>query len=481
MKIHLMGVCGTAMASLAGLLTSQGHDVSGSDLNFYPPMSDLLERLQIKLFKGYQKENLDSKPDLVIVGNVIRRDYEEAQALLQSGIPYLSLPQALQKFVMVGTRNYVMAGTHGKTTTTSLMAYALDQLGLEPGFLVGGIPKDFDSSFRLPKAGAVNTPFVIEGDEYDTAFFEKTPKFLHYNPFAATITSIEFDHADIYQNLDQILEAFFKLIQIIPFDRSGYLVFNVHDQNIQRLVDRASQHLPKGAFRALSYGIGQGDYFAAGIRQQSRGSTFEFWKKGDPHPISEVELPLEGEHNVLNALSVLVHLTQMEGVDLKKLSGLFRSFQGVKRRLESLGTHGGVEIFEDFAHHPTAVKVTLEALLKKLPPESKLFAVFEPRSATSRTQVFQEAYPAAFRVMEGRGEVSLFRPFGETTANSLNVEQMARELQPQIPAKAYQDIESLILDLRSRARDGDKVVVMSNGDFQGIYKKMVSAFQTRAF
>ena len=378
--IHLMGICGTAMASLAGLLKDRGFKVTGSDLNPYPPMSTQLEKLGITIQKPYQASNLNPRPDFVVVGNVISANNPEAQELLRLEIPYTSLPQALGEVIIADRASLVVAGTHGKTTTTSMLAWVTTQLKLKPGFLIGGIPKNFSQSFKNPEGGI----FVIEGDEYDTAYFDKVPKFTHYKPKHTILTSIEFDHADIYENLAAVKSAFAKLVGLIPKD--GHLVCWGEDPNIAELMGRCQGKL-------VTYGLKNGDYQAEVLDSKTKGFTeFAVWYKRKR--LAQYKLQLSGEYNVLNATAVIALCHEM-GWDIDIVRTALEKFEGVKRRQEILGEPGGILVIEDFAHHPTAVRETIRGIRKRY-SERPLWAVFEPRSATSRRKIFQKDYAEAF-------------------------------------------------------------------------------------
>lgn len=455
--IHLMGICGTAMASLAGLLKEKGYRVTGSDINFYPPMSTQLETLKIPIMTGYKAENLEPAPNMVIVGNVISRDNPEAQRLMELGLPYMSLPQAMSEFLIENRNSVVIAGTHGKTTTTSLAAWVADCAGLNPGFLVGGIPKNYNQSFKVPRGDW----FVIEGDEYDTAFFDKVPKFIHYKPKFVILTSIEFDHADIYKDLDAVKDAFIKLLKLIPQD--GVLIYNAEDKNIASILHHCQA--PK-----VSYGWKQGDVQIHEHRVQRTGIEFSLSYKNRPH---EFFLPMFGEYNVWNAAAVYA-LVEHTGWKVS-LKDAFTRFQGVKRRQELIGSPNNIQIIEDFAHHPTAVEKTI-VTFKNRPGGGKIHAVFEPRSATSRRNIFQDDYARAFKQSDF---VYIAKPFAQEKIpleQRFSSEKLVGEVN-EAGSKAYlcQDVPDIIAHIKENARPGDTVLVMSNGGFDGIYGKLIQA------
>jgi UDP-N-acetylmuramate: L-alanyl-gamma-D-glutamyl-meso-diaminopimelate ligase len=465
----MMGICGTAMASLAGLLKDRGFNVTGSDQNVYPPMSTQLEHMGIKIMEGYRRENLKNKPDLVIVGNVISRSFDEAQALLESEIPFTSLPSAMGQLVIDHRHSIVVSGTHGKTTTTSLMAWITDQMDLKPGFMIGGIPKNFAQSYRVPEGDW----FVIEGDEYDTAFFDKVPKFVHYRPRSVILTSVEFDHADIYRDLEHVKEAFLMLLKLIP--ENGVLVTNAEDENITDLLGREKASLNSGGRRVVTFGLERGDYTARNIVQTALGTDFEIHRNG--HAVSKIKMQMIGDYNVKNALAAFAlceTLGEKDGFKLDKVVRAIESFQGVKRRQEIIGRPGDITIIEDFAHHPTAVKQTIETVQKRY-PKSRVFSVFEPRSATSRRSVFQKEYTEAL----GAGHAVIIPPaFNQASiaeGQRFSSEKLVEDLKKRgVDASLSSDVDSIVATLKSKARAGDVILVMSNGGFGGIYEKLLS-------
>jgi len=462
--IHLMGICGTAMASLAGLLKDKGFHVSGSDSNPYPPMSTQIESLGIEIKKPYQASNLNPQPDFVIVGNVISANNPEAQELHHLKIPYTSLPKAMGEFIIAEKESIVIAGTHGKTTTTSLMSWICTEQGFEPGFLIGGIAKNFSKSFQNPKGKY----FIIEGDEYDTAFFDKVPKFIHYRPRHVILTSVEFDHADIYKDLNSVKDAFSRLIALIPQD--GSFLWCAEDGNVAEL---ARQAKVKNTF---SYGIQRGDYRALILSTTEKGARFSVQLHGSS--IGEYECQLTGEYNVLNCLSVIAmgHVLKW---DLGKIKSAMKSFEGVKRRQEVLGEPNGVLVIEDFAHHPTAVKETIKGIKDKF-KNRKVFAVFEPRSATSRRKIFQKDYVQAFLHAD---DVLIMKAFDQSKISEserFSSEELTRDIfKAGRPAKAYDTVEQIISDIKTKSKSGDLILIMSNGGFDGIYTKLLNALEAK--
>jgi UDP-N-acetylmuramate: L-alanyl-gamma-D-glutamyl-meso-diaminopimelate ligase len=464
--IHLMGICGTAMASLAGLLKDRGFQITGSDQSVYPPMSTQLEELGIGIMQGYRAENLEPAPDLVIVGNVITAKHEEAIALMASDIPYTSLPEAMGQFVIGDREAFVMTGTHGKTTTTAMLAWVMECLDLEPGFMIGGIPRNFPRSFRAP-AGQV---FAIEGDEYDTAFFDKVPKFVHYRPRKVLLTSLEFDHADIYQDVAQIQGEFRKLLGLIP--ENGRLVYFAEEPNITAILDSQT----RGDRR--SYGWDAGDFQVGAVSLADGTCTFEV-RDAQRSVIDRVTLTQFGRHNILNALGVYV-LCRAEGWNLTMVKEGLASFAGVKRRQEIIGEPGGITVVEDFAHHPTAVQLTVASMAERFPGR-RLFVVFEPRSATTRRNIFQKDYVQA---LKGEHTVLLAHPFDQSRIpeaerfSSVQVtEALAAQGTEALAFPATDGVEAMVDYLAASCRRGDVILIMSNGGFDGIYAKLLARLE----
>jgi UDP-N-acetylmuramate: L-alanyl-gamma-D-glutamyl-meso-diaminopimelate ligase len=457
--IHLMGICGTAMAALAGMLKESGYAVSGSDQNVYPPMSDFLAQAGIAVMQGYRPKNLEPHPDLVIVGNVIRAIYPEAERLAELRIPYLSMPQALGHFFLHSAiKPLVVAGTHGKTTTSSLLATALHRAGRSPGFFIGGIVEAFGSNYRLGGSEF----FVIEGDEYDTAFFNKVSKFLHYRPYYALITSIEFDHADIFADLEQIKASFRAFVRLIP--KEGALVACMDDP----LVAEIAALCPG---RVISYGTGAScrwrlaDFAAKGL-----SATFAAHKDGSL--FGEFSLPMPGRHNALNALAVTALLEHV-GLSAEEIRHGLATFEGVKRRQQIRGEVNGITVIDDFAHHPTAVRETVSAL-RLAWPERRLLIVFEPRTNTSRRAVFQHDYETAFN----GADMALIReivPLDHAApGGSFSSQQLAAALNAQgIRAEYFPDTEAILAFLLAQAQAGDVIAILSNGGFDNIHARLL--------
>lgn len=479
--VHFMGICGTAMASLAGLLHSRGYKVTGSDQNVYPPMSTQLERLGIPIMSGYKKDNLLKRPDLVIVGNVISKKFEEAQALLDSDIPFTSLPQAMGALVIENRHCIVVAGTHGKTTTTALNAYIADELNLQPGFMIGGIPKNFGQSYR----NARGDWFVIEGDEYDTAFFDKVPKFIHYRPRSVILNSVEFDHADIYRDLEHVKEAFLMLLDLIP--SGGVLVTCEDEESIRDLLARRKDSLQSRKVAIKTFGLNRGGYRASDIDSvpvaitgsaeiaTRMGTRFTLHRpSGAP---LKIEIPMIGSYNVKNTMASLA-LWEHLGHPAESIAPILKGFAGVKRRQEVLGSPGGVTIIEDFAHHPTAVRETIKTVQAQY-PKANVFSIFEARSATSRRNVFQHEYAEAF--IDAKTQHLLLPPpfnlAGLPEAERFSTDLLLSTIrQKGVEAIVLENVDAIVADLKSRAKPGDVILVMSNGGFDGIYGKLLAAF-----
>jgi len=458
--IHLLGICGTGMAALAGILKEQGFRVTGSDEQVYPPMSTLLEGLGIPIQNGYRPENLSPTPDLVVVGNVIRRENPEAQAVLEKNLPRLSLPEALNRFLVGERQSLVVAGTHGKTTTTALIAWLLYALGLDPGFMVGGIAKNFQTNYRVGRGRHV----VLEGDEYDTAFFDKRPKFVHFHPRAAVLTSIEFDHADIYPDLSVIIRAFESFLETVP---PGGRVLAWGDAPLIREVCR--RHPTPVSFYGLN---GDVAWQAAAIRPAAGGMNFTVLRQGARW--GEFFLPMVGQHNVLNALAALAVLAEV-GAEPEALQEALPGFQGIRKRQEVVGEFQEVLVMEDFAHHPTAVAVTLAAV-RQAYPERRLVAAFEPRTNTSRRKIFQEPYAQAFKdadliLVREPPDLWKVEPEEQFSSRQLVADLSAAGQE----ARYFPDTDALLQGLLRDLRPGDVVLVMSNGDFNHLVPRLCEA------
>jgi len=458
--IHLTAICGVGMASLAGLLKARGYRITGSDQNIYPPMSIYLAEIGIHVLSGFRTEHLQPRPDLVVIGNAVSRNNPEAEAVLAQGIEYISFPQALGRF-LIGTRNsLVIAGTHGKTTTSALAAWALTCAGLDPGFFVGGVPLNFSSGWNTGTGEHV----VLEGDEYDTAFFDKGPKFLHYRPRNVILTSVEFDHADIYRDLDHVKSAFAKLIDIIPAD--GSLVACSDYPEAVAVARAVKAHL-------TTYGD-SGDWTAANIAFDQGRSVFEPCFKGRSE--GEIEASVIGRHNVKNTLAVYV-MGRSLGISHNRLIEGFRTFKGVKRRQEVRGERRGVLLIDDFAHHPTAVRETIDAV-RAAYAGHRLWAIFEPRSNTSKRNVFEKEFAAALALADKAIVAGVYQPEKVPEGERLSVDGLVDEInQVGGAGRALTIADSAeIADYVARnSRVGDVLLVMSNGGFDGVQDKILRA------
>ena len=462
MRIHLIGVCGTAMATLAALLKHRGHDVSGSDEHVYPPMSDFLAAEKINVLEGYRPDHVDT-PDLVVVGNAISRGNAELEAVLDRGLRYASLPETIRDQFLWDAHSIVIAGTHGKTTTTALTGWLLTAAGADPTVLIGGIARNFGTdgaSYRIGTGKA----FVIEGDEYDSAYFDKTAKFLKYLPDVAVINNIEFDHADIYADLDEVRLAFRRLVNLVP--RNGLTLLGIDSADAAALVKYARS-------RVQTFGLSDGaDWRAVDIRAGER-TTFRVVRGGTD--LGEFTMPLLGDHNVRNALVAIAVGADM-GLDLGALRHALAEFKGVKRRLEVVGKTKGVTIYDDFAHHPTAVDETLRAV-RRSSPGKRLWAIFEPRSASSCRRIFQDDFARAFA---GADEVVIASVFRSTLPDDqrLSESQLVQDVAAKgVHARHLPDVDAIVKQVSAEARDGDLIVIMSNGGFGGIHQKLLSAIE----
>jgi UDP-N-acetylmuramate: L-alanyl-gamma-D-glutamyl-meso-diaminopimelate ligase len=462
--IHLIGICGTAMASLAGMLQTRGFEVTGSDQNIYPPMSTFLENRGVRLSPGFSERHLDPRPDLVVVGNAISRGNPEVEFSLNWKIRYASMAEVLREFFIRGKQSLVVAGTHGKTTTTSLLAWLLECGGMDPSFLVGGIAENFGSSFKLGSGSL----FVIEGDEYDTAFFDKGPKFLHYLPDWVIFNNCEFDHADIYSDLAAVQLSFSRLVNIIP--SHGRLFAGWDDPVVRELSARAF-------CRVQSFGLEDGaQWTARSIEILPEVMRFEIWREGAFW--ERFETRLAGTFNVKNVLGAIA-CAQEFGVETKILQEALRDFRNVKRRLEVRGVVNGITVFDDFAHHPTAIRETLIAVKARY-PNNRLWAIFEPRSATSRRNVFQKEFANS---LSPANQVILCSPFAAEKLDAsvrLDVAQIVSDLKQQgVSASWWHSADTIVAGVAPLLEQGDMVVIMSNGGFDGIHGKMLEALRQR--
>ncbi|MBI2342142.1 MAG: UDP-N-acetylmuramate:L-alanyl-gamma-D-glutamyl-meso-diaminopimelate ligase [Deltaproteobacteria bacterium] len=453
----MLGICGTGMGSLAILLKELGYSVTGSDENIYPPMSDELKENEIAIFKGYSPDNLSQKPDIAIIGNVITKTNPEAKAVLSLNIPYLSMPQAVSKFLLKDKHSIVVTGTHGKTTTATLAAWLLQSASFDPGFLIGGIGKNLNTSAKISSLKY----FVIEGDEYDTAFFDKGPKFLHYSPQSAILGPVEFDHADIYKDLDAIMASFEKLVKIIP--ANGLIAACADSSNVLKLIRHAK-------CRVITYGLSEkASYRAEFTKATEKGTDFVLASGSSRTPFC---IPMWGDHNLQNAAGVLALLIEL-GVPPQKLATGLLKFEGVKRRQEIRGVTNGITIIDDFAHHPTAIKETVRAMRLKY-PKSKIWAIFEPRSNTTKRNIFQNELAEALAASDSAIIAGVFHPEKIPEDLRLNPSLLAKTIvQAGKSAEYIADTGEIVEFLAKNAKNGDILLIMSNGGFDNIHEKLL--------
>lgn len=456
MHLHILGICGTFMGSLALLARDLGHKVTGSDLNVYPPMSTQLENAGITLMQGYDRSHLQPHPDLVIVGNAMKRGIDAVEYMLNEGLPYISGPQFLADHVLQGKHVLGVAGTHGKTTTTTMLAWVLDQAGLNPGFLIGGVPLGFSESARL----GGGKYFCVEADEYDSAFFDKRSKFVHYHPKTAILNNLEFDHADIFDDLAAIQKQFHHLVRTIPSE--GRIIAPITETHIDEVLEMGCwtpvirTSLEANEKAALSAELISID-----------GSHFKVLENGNV--VGEVKWNMTGQHSVANALATIA-AAQHVGVALEQACEALSNFGGVKRRMELLGTVNGIEVYDDFAHHPTAIDTTLDGARKRL-GERRLWAIIEPRSNTMRIGSHKDGLAHSARLAD---EVIWYQPEG-----------LDWDLQPVIEAasnhaQVSRSLDEIIERIVNEAGEGDAVVIMSNGGFGGLHQKLMSALKAKA-
>jgi len=442
--IHLCGICGTAMASLAGLLQLEGHRITGSDKAAYPPMSDLLEGLGIPILEPYAEANLDSAPDLVVIGNALSRGNPEIERILDERIPFTSMAALLHEEFLVGRESLVVAGTHGKTTTTSMLAWiyqvaARQNPALEPSFLIGGVAENFGTSFQLRPTRT----FIVEGDEYDTAFFDKGPKFLHYFPDALILTHVEFDHADIYADLEAVKTAFKRLVNLVP--RRGLIVAYDGNANVSECVANALCRVERYGFAETS------EWRIQNLRYEGGLTHWEVWRAGVLW--AELKMSLVGEYNALNATAAAA-LATGQGIAKDAIVEALATFKSVKRRLEVRAVVGGITVIEDFAHHPTAIRETLRAL-RSVYPNSRLWAILEPRSNTLRRKVLEADLIKSLRLADRVVLAAVYQ-------------------QQRIP-----EVETILKEVVPQLEAGDVVAILSNGGFDGIYEKLPARLRER--
>jgi UDP-N-acetylmuramate: L-alanyl-gamma-D-glutamyl-meso-diaminopimelate ligase len=467
--IHLSGICGTAMASLAGLLQLKGHRITGSDKAAYPPMSDLLHSLGIPIHEPYAESNLDPAPDVVVIGNALSRGNPEVEAVLDRRIPFTSMAALLHEEFLPNRESLVVAGTHGKTTTTSLLAWIYQcashqNPALEPSFLIGGVAENFNTSFQLRPTRT----FILEGDEYDTAFFDKGPKFLHYFPDALILTHVEFDHADIYADLDAVKTAFKRLVNLVP--RRGIIVAYDGSPNVTECVANAFCTVQRYGFTDAAH------WRIQNLRHQNQLTRWEVWHDGLLW--AEFEMNLAGEHNALNATAAAA-LAATQGIAKEAIQSALATFKSVKRRLEVRAQIHGITIIDDFAHHPTAIRETLRAL-RSVYPQSRLWAVLEPRSNTLRRKVLQNDLVASLQLADHVVLSGVYQQQRIPDAERLHPEDVVQALNAAgTPAELHPDVDSIVQTLVPQLQTGDVVAILSNGGFDGIYEKLPAHLKQR--
>jgi UDP-N-acetylmuramate: L-alanyl-gamma-D-glutamyl-meso-diaminopimelate ligase len=455
--IHLIGICGTAMASLAGMLQQRGFLVTGSDAAAYPPMSEFLASLNIGLSQPFAAANLDPKPDLIVVGNAISRGNAELERVLDERIPFCSLPQILHDEFLLGKEVLVVAGTHGKTTTTSMLAWIFETAGVRPSFLIGGIAENFGSSFQLRDG----EHFIIEGDEYDTAFFDKGPKFLHYSPDRIILTSVEFDHADIYKDLDAVETAFKRLVNLVP--GRGRIVAFDSGASVEKCIARAFCPVER-------YGsTGKAEWKITNLRLEPSRTKWSVVKTGEPW--ADFEFALGGEYNVWNATAAAA-LAASCGISKEDISKAFKTFKSVKRRLQVRAEVNGITIIEDFAHHPTAIAGTLTALRSRY-PGSRVWTILEPRSNTLRRNVLQQDLAKSLALADEAVIAQVFKSDAIPENDRLDVARLTAEVKANGGrARFAADVDGIVQLVAQEMRAGDVVAILSNGGFDGIYEKL---------
>ena len=461
-KIHLIGICGTGMGSLAGLLAAAGHRVRGSDENVYPPMSTMLTEGGIEVMTGYRPSNLDWGPDLVIIGNIVSRSNPEAEEVLGRGLPYRSFPQAVEELFLTGRHPVVIAGTHGKTTTSALMGWVLREAGRDPSWLVGGVLRGENRSFHLGKG----THFVIEGDEYESAFFDKGPKFLHYRPRTGILTSVEFDHAEMFRDLGAVKSAFASFVELIPAE--GSLVYCADDANVRELA-------PASRGRRIDYAVAEKATWVGRTRKATpEGILFDVFRGNEK--FAAYAAPLTGTHNLENILAVTAAAFDL-GLDKDEIGRGLASFPGVKRRQEIRGEARGVTVVDDFAHHPTAVRGTVAALAERF-AGNRIWAVFEPRTNTTRRSVFQKEYAEAFDQADETIIAAVDHPERAPEGDRFSAEGLVEDLRARgLSARYIADVPSIVAAIAREALEGDVVLMMSNGSFGGIHDRLLDALR----
>lgn len=467
--IHLSGICGTAMASLAGLLQLQGHRITGSDTAAYPPMSDLLRSLGIPIFEPYAETNLAPAPDLVVIGNALSRGNPEVERVLDKRIPFTSMAALLRDEFLKGRTSLVVAGTHGKTTTTSMLAWiyqvaARENPAFEPSFLIGGVAENFGSSFQLRPT----QNFIVEGDEYDTAFFDKGPKFLHYFPDALILTHVEYDHADIYADLDAVKTAFKRLVNLIP--RRGVIVAYDASENVTECISHALCRVERYGFSERAH------WRIRNLRYENGLMRWEILRSGAPW--ADLELRMAGEHNALNATAAAA-LAVGQGIGVESIRNALATFKSVKRRLEVRAQIAGITVIEDFAHHPTAIRETLRTL-RAVYPQARLWAVLEPRSNTLRRKVLAPDLIESLALADRVILADVYQQHRIPEAERLHPEEVVRALNKNgAQAELLAGADAIVSGITPQLASGDVVAILSNGGFDGIYEKLPARLRER--
>jgi len=458
--VHLVAICGTAMGSLACMLVDRGFRVTGSDTDAYPPMSDQLRAAGIEVQKGFAPEHvLSDRPDLVVIGNAVRRENPEARAAIDSGLPYVSFCDAIHHFFLRGKHSVVITGTHGKTTTTSIVAWMLTHAGRDPSALIGGVFANFGGSFRLGEG----REFVIEGDEYDTAFFDKTPKFLHYDARTLLVTSVEFDHADIYASLEQIQDAFRALVAQVPSD--GVIIAASDADSVREVLAGARA-------RVESYGFRDGAVWrVSDVAFDPEGTQFTVWRRDER--VARVRMPMHGRHNVENVLGAIAVCANL-GLEPELAARAMTEFRGVKRRQELRGEAAGMAVIDDFAHHPTAVRETIAAIRSRY-PDRKLWAILEPRTNTSRRRFFESDFADALATADEVILAGVFRSDALAEDERMRPEKVIERIRAAGKPASYQaEVDEIIEHLVRKRTGRDVALVMSNGGFGGIWERLLA-------
>jgi len=455
--IHILGICGTAMAAIAALAKEKGWKVSGSDAGIYPPMSDYLRELDIAI-APFDAANLDPAPDLVVIGNALRRGNAEVEAVLNTGLPYTSGAQFIGDHILPGRHGVVVAGTHGKTTSASLMAHVLQVAGMAPGFMIGGIPEDFGGGARLGEGEYV----VLEGDEYDTAFFDKRSKFLHYHARTLILNNLEYDHADIFPNLEAIKLQFHHLLRTVP--ANGCIIVNADDENLTDVLARGCW-TPRISFACLGHASASWQWEAL----KDDGSVFRLYHSGQP--VLETAWGMIGIHNIANACAVAAAASEL-GVSVSQIRTAFASFSGVRRRMTLSGEAHGIRIFDDFAHHPTAISGIVTAARAAMPSGGRLWVVVEPRSNTMRTRIHEKRLPLCFDA----ADFVIFSPPSDRhpgPEDMLDVQGVCAAIGDH--AQVLPDAGAIVAHLTTHTKPGDDVLILSNGSFDGIHQRLLSS------